>query len=575
MPLSVQVAAPASQGAQMLTASSSSTPASSSGGGEPGERGFSSQLEAEKRGGSDRAEGVRTKPVDKPGESTGKPATAGTGEESVEPEQTRQAPQFDATEKAKARPGSEGNAAPHSLARLDAMANNQGLQNAPAGGLSERAIIVPFATMGERVLSLLAAGADGEGETSTAGEGAVDPLAMIAGGNASPPEDVPLPQSNTETVATESGVDAPLSLELEDVDPELLVAQSEVLPAPVEQAVAQVDAASVAAALGQREALNSDDPEVLPSLSLRSRDAVDVPANPAPASVIRPELSRTLPGKQASVSGMLVEGEPDVAFEVEPDLAFPSVKNIKPLIEGAVSNATVKMPAAQIVAEALSNAAGAKENFEQVRQNIMAAMAGKPELAGPVAALSGGADGGASATQSLSLSSISSTLTAPGTESVKYNATQETAPPRFFTLQVPAGQPGWDVEVGNRIRWMVGQHNQGLELRLNPPELGSIEVKVATEGERTNVTFFAANPAAREALETALPRLREMFSDSGMELANADVSDQSLQQEREQLAESGALVSDSHAGESLILETESGSLPGGQAESRGHIDYYI
>ena len=163
----------------------------------------------------------------------------------------------------------------------------------------------------------------------------------------------------------------------------------------------------------------------------------------------------------------------------------------------------------------------------------------------------------------------------PGAESAKYSATQETAPPRFFTLQTPAGQPGWDVEVGNRLRWMVGQNNSGLELRLNPPELGSIEVKLATEGERTNVTFFAANPAAREALELALPRLREMFADSGMQLANADVSDQSLQQEREQLADSGSLGSDGNGGEAMVLEAEPGLIAGGRAESRGVIDYYI
>ena len=195
---------------------------------------------------------------------------------------------------------------------------------------------------------------------------------------------------------------------------ELLPAQSEALSA---QQVA-VDAASTAAALRQGGVSNSDD---LGALSLVSSDDF-----------------------------------------VDPGIELLPGKTTKPPLEGSVANSTIKMPAAQVVAEALSNGSGSKESFEQVRQNIVAAMAGKSELAGPM--LNAGADGGESAPQSLNFSNVSSTLSVSGAESAKYSATQETAPPRFFTLQTPAGQPGWDVEVGNRIRWMVGQNNSGLEL---------------------------------------------------------------------------------------------------------------
>jgi len=579
MPLSVQVAAPASQGAQMLTASPSSTPASSTEDGGSRERAFSSQLEAEKRGAPGRAGEAREKSADKQGEAAEKAAMAGSTAESAESEKGREKAAVAVVDKGNAGGDAdrEGDVSPHSPARLDAMANNQGLQNAPAGGLSELKIEAPFATMGERVLSLLAAETGIAGEATSASETAIDLLANRVGGNASPPEDEVLPQQATELVAAEPVAEVLLPLAVESVDLEFLPAESEALVASAQQVVAQaqVDAASVAAALRQGEVLNSDDLDALSSASLRSREAADALTRSTPASLIRPELARALPGKQSLVSGESVDAELDVDIDLDPGLELLSGKTIKPLLEGSVSNATVKMPAAQVVAEALSNGAGPKENFEQVRQNIMAAMAGKPELAGPALALSGGAEGAEPVSQGLNFSNISASLGVPGAESAKYSATQETAPPRFFTLQTPAGQPGWDVEVGNRIRWMVGQNNSGLELRLNPPELGSIEVKLATEGERTNVTFFAANPAAREALEAALPRLREMFADSGMQLANADVSDQSLQQEREQLADSGSLASDSNGGETMILETEPGLIPGGQAESRGVIDYYI
>lgn len=566
MPLSVQVAAPASQSAQMLTGSSSSTPSSSTEGGGGGERAFSNHLEAERRSDLDRA-----------GEAKAKPAMTGSTGKSSESENGSEKTAVDVAKKRYTEISAEreGQTSSHSPAKPDAMANNSGLQNAPVEGIPELTPKAPFATMGESVLSLLAAEAGTDGVASDTSEILVDPQLMVAGGNEPPHGDETLPQQAPEPVAVEPEAEGLLPVGVENVDLELLPVQSETLAASVQQVATQVDAASVAAALRQGEVLNNDDLEALRRAIIGSKEAADSLSRPG--SAVSPELARVLSGKQALVSGEFVDAEADVELDsdLDPSLEFLTGKTIKPLLEGSASNVTLKMPATQIVAEALSNGSGSKENFEQVRQNIMAAMAGKSELGGPAFPLNAGADGGEPAPQGLNFSNISSTLAVPGAESAKYSATQETAPPRFFTLQTPTGQPGWDVEVGNRIRWMVGQNNTGLELRLNPAELGSVEVKLATEGERTNVTFFAANPAAREALEAALPRLREMFADSGMQLANADVSDQSLQQEREQLADSGALTSDGNSGETMVLETEPGLIPAGRTESRGAIDYYI
>lgn len=596
MPLSVQGVAPASQSAQMLAGSSSSTPSSSTEGGESGERAFSNHLEAEKRSDAGRAGEVKEKPAAKQSEAAAKPATTGSAGQSSEPEKGSEKAVVDAAEKGNTESGveREGQSSPHSPAKMDAMANNPGLQNAPAEDISELTPKVPFATMGERVLSLLAAESGADGEVSDTSETSVDFLLKRAGGNASPLKDGALPQQATELVTAEPGAETLLPVEVErvdlellpvqretllpveaeNVDLELLPVQSKTLIASAQQVAVQTDAASVAAALRQGDVPRGDDLGALSSVSLGSKETVDTLTRPGSGPVISPELARVLSGKQALMSsGGFVDAEADV--ELDPSLELLTGKTIKPQLEGSVSNSTLKMPATQIVAEALSNGSGPKENFEQVRQNIMAAMTGKSELSGPAFALNTRADGGEVAPQGLNFSNISSTLAVPGAESAKYSATQETASPRFFTLQTPVGQPGWDVEVGNRIRWMVGQNSSGLELRLNPAELGSIEVKLATEGERTNVTFFAASPAAREALEAALPRLREMFADSGMQLANADVSDQSLQQEREQLADSGALPSDGNTGETMSLETEPGLIAGGRVESRGVIDYYI
>ncbi|MDF1831785.1 MAG: flagellar hook-length control protein FliK [Porticoccaceae bacterium] len=362
---------------------------------------------------------------------------------------------------------------------------------------------------------------------------------------------------------------------LESVEAELLHTQSETPSSLAQQMAVEVDTASVTAALHQWGLSNGVEQGGLNSALHASKKTAYTLAMHGPTTDIKAELARVLSGKEAPISGEFVDTAVDVEIDDSLNIEFLAGKITRPLLEGVVSNTTIKIPTAQAIVEALSNGSGPKENFEHVRQNILAAMVGKSELGSSAVALTSGADGGDSAPQSLNFSNVSSTLSVPSAESAKYSATTETPPPRFFTLQTPVGQTGWDAEIGNRIRWMVGQNNSGLELRLNPAELGSVDVRLNTEGERTSVTFFAANPAAREALEAALPRLREMFADSGMQLANADVSDQSLQQEREQLADSDARSPDGKIGKSMNLDIELELIPGRSAENKNVIDYYI
>ena len=62
-----------------------------------------------------------------------------------------------------------------------------------------------------------------------------------------------------------------------------------------------------------------------------------------------------------------------------------------------------------------------------------------------------------------------------------------------------------------------------VELRLDPPELGKVTVRISVVGEETRVVFAAAQGGARELLESTLPRLREMFEEAGLTLGEAAV----------------------------------------------------
>ncbi|MFK8016212.1 MAG: flagellar hook-length control protein FliK [Gammaproteobacteria bacterium] len=96
------------------------------------------------------------------------------------------------------------------------------------------------------------------------------------------------------------------------------------------------------------------------------------------------------------------------------------------------------------------------------------------------------------------------------------------------TTTLPAlnlAQPGWDKAMGQRLVMMASRGLDSAELRLDPPQLGTVQVKLAMHGDQTQLLMQVANPAAREALETALPRLRELLGEEGLQLDNAQVSE--------------------------------------------------
>ena len=99
--------------------------------------------------------------------------------------------------------------------------------------------------------------------------------------------------------------------------------------------------------------------------------------------------------------------------------------------------------------------------------------------------------------------------------------------------QVP-GQPvamqqgGWSEAVVDRVMWLSSQNLKSAEIQLDPAELGRLEVRINMSQEQTQVTFASPNAAVREALEGQMHRLRELFSQQGMNLLDASVSDQSL-----------------------------------------------
>jgi flagellar hook-length control protein FliK len=101
-------------------------------------------------------------------------------------------------------------------------------------------------------------------------------------------------------------------------------------------------------------------------------------------------------------------------------------------------------------------------------------------------------------------------------------------------LATPLREPAWQAEFGQKIVWMATNERQNAQLTLNPPQMGPIEISLSVKNEQATAIFVSANPEVREAIESALPRLREMLAGVGVELGQTNVSAESFRQAQDQ-----------------------------------------
>ena len=80
-------------------------------------------------------------------------------------------------------------------------------------------------------------------------------------------------------------------------------------------------------------------------------------------------------------------------------------------------------------------------------------------------------------------------------------------------------------EMATHVRVLKRQGGGEVKINLHPAELGRMSITVVTDGLDTRVAFVVETPQARQAVENALPRLRDMMDDAGLSLADSDVSE--------------------------------------------------
>lgn len=300
--------------------------------------------------------------------------------------------------------------------------------------------------------------------------------------------------------------------------------------------------------------------------------------------------------------------DPDLELELE--LAGEPQPLMTAVLPGAWATAPVQLPAASADPEldGLEQLPAVQMALELGAKAKAAAAQGTPGSVVPQAAQSAGqsfasaiaAMGAQQAEPEVDLPSLE--LTTQGLEALKESAA-DTRPENFVarlsalsqavaqqTSQAPraglmAGQPvpmhqaGWGEAVVDRVMLLSSQNLKSAEIQLDPAELGRLEVRISVNQEQTQVTFASANAGVREALEGQMHRLREMFTQQGMNLLDVNVSDQSLN--RGWQGQGGDGQGRGNAGNELLGGVDEELAPLGvelkgslSGSGRGMVDYY-
>lgn len=87
-------------------------------------------------------------------------------------------------------------------------------------------------------------------------------------------------------------------------------------------------------------------------------------------------------------------------------------------------------------------------------------------------------------------------------------------------------QPQAPQEIAERVAWHVGKGVSEVQIRLNPEDLGPLEIKLRMDGDKVSVRFDTADSSVRDVVQASLPTLSSLLSARGLQLDQAQVFSQ-------------------------------------------------
>lgn len=98
------------------------------------------------------------------------------------------------------------------------------------------------------------------------------------------------------------------------------------------------------------------------------------------------------------------------------------------------------------------------------------------------------------------------------------------------TVATPLHDSRWSQDFGDKVVWLAKTDQQVAQLHINPPQLGPMHITLNLNGDQASALFVSAHAEVRQAIQDAMPQLREMLAGAGINLGQANVGTQLPQQ---------------------------------------------
>lgn len=191
-----------------------------------------------------------------------------------------------------------------------------------------------------------------------------------------------------------------------------------------------------------------------------------------------------------------------------------------------VQHTAAAMPADLAAMQMQQLAAAPNVAISQDQALLKAAMGAK--AAGTISQLAKNGEGQQASQESGFAQQLSQAAGAQGTQSLVQARAEQIAAQAPLQLSREMASE----QVAERVQMMMSKNLKNIDIRLDPPELGRMQIRMNMNGDAATVHFTVANQQARDVIEQSMPRLREMLAQQGVQLNDSSVQQQAGQQQR-------------------------------------------
>jgi len=163
------------------------------------------------------------------------------------------------------------------------------------------------------------------------------------------------------------------------------------------------------------------------------------------------------------------------------------------------------------------------------------------------------------------------------TQAVASGQLTETGNSQPGPLQIASvfGSPQWRSEFEQQVMGMAMRGEKQVALHLNPRELGPLVIDLKVVDNQAQIHFLSHHANVRNAVEQALPQLRELLDGQGIALGDTSVSGQSENRHQHSEQQDSGRSMRRHFDEDQVVQGKPAAVISVPSEPDGRVNLYI